>query len=58
MSDTSTEHRDTPNDPTRDGASPAPDDYASSVPPPQFSGHDQPRLIEGITFAAVTARTR
>ena len=46
MSDTSTDQRDTANDPSRDGASTVPDGYASSVPPPQFSGHDQPRLIE------------
>jgi hypothetical protein len=33
-------------EPTPDGESPVPDDYASSLPPPQGVGGDRPRLIE------------
>ncbi len=36
----------TSNEPESEGDSPVPDDYASSVPPPQFSGEEHPRLIE------------
>jgi hypothetical protein len=46
MPDSSTDQRSTPDDPTPDGLEPVPDEHATSVRPPRFSGHEHPRLIE------------
>jgi hypothetical protein len=46
MSNVPADQRDTPTDTTLNGTEQVPDDYASRVPPPEFSGHDEPRLVE------------
>jgi hypothetical protein len=46
MSRVPTDPRDIHNDPIPEVTKQVPDDYASSVPPPEFSGHDHPRLVE------------
>jgi hypothetical protein len=46
MRNAPTDQQGTANDLNPDGTEPVPEDYASSVPPPEFSGHDHPRLVE------------
>jgi hypothetical protein len=47
MADTSADQRATPDDPAQaDNLETGPDDYATGVPPPQFSGREHSRLIE------------
>jgi hypothetical protein len=45
MADAPPDQRSTPAQPVSDGETIVPDEYASSVPPPQFSGREHPRLI-------------
>ncbi len=46
MSNTSTDKTSMPDEPASDLGDPVPDEYASSLPPPQVSGNEHPRLIE------------